>query len=132
MGGLVYDTGALVAAAHGHAAAWNLHREALERNEVPLVIAPVLAQAWGTAGTAGELLAGFLRGCALTGFPVAAALDVGRLLARSGTTDIVAAAVVLAAITTRSAVVTSNPDTVRALASSLGVTLPVAVLGAPS
>jgi hypothetical protein len=127
MGGLVYDTGALVAAARGQAAVWHLHRRALERNEGPLVLAPVLARAWGETGGA-DLLAVFLRGCALADFPVAAAYDAGRLLARSGTTDLVVAAVVLAALTTRSAVVTADPEGVRGLARVLGVDLPVAAL----
>lgn len=127
MGGLVYDSGALVAAARGEPTIWHLHRRALERSEVPLVIAPVLARAWGgTSG--GELLDAFLRGCALADFPVAAAYDTGRLLARSGTTDLVVAAVVLAAVATRSAVVTADPDLVRALADALGVDLPVAAV----
>lgn len=131
MGGLVYDTGALVAAGRGERAIWDLHRGALQRSEAPLVIAPVLTLAWAATertGTRTETLAGFLRGCALTGFPIAAAYDAGLLLARSGTTDLATAAVVLAAITTRSALVTTNPDAVRALARALAVQLPVAVV----
>jgi len=129
MGGLVYDSGALVAAAHGQAEVWRLHRGALERSVTPLVIAPVLASAFGRAPGEG-LLAAFLRGCAVVDFPVAAAYDAGRLLARSGTTDAAAAAVVLAAVATRSAVVTADPDQVRALAGALGVELPLAAVSA--
>jgi hypothetical protein len=125
VGGLVYDTGALVAAARGDPRVWRLHRGALERSEAPLVLAPVLARAWPDAGRT-DLLAAFLGGCALTGFPVAAAYDAGRLLARSGTRDVVAAAVVLAALITRSAVVTAVPEELRALAAALGADLPVA------
>lgn len=139
MGGLVYDAGVLVAAAARDPATWRLHRAALERNEVPLVLAPALARAWGrttvaagtgtgTARTDAGRLARFLRGCALVDFPVAAAYDAGRLLARSGTADLVTAAVVLAAVTTRSAVVTDNPDGVRLLAGVLGIDLPLAAI----
>lgn len=131
----MYDSGALVAAARGHAVVWHLHRGALERSEVPLVVAPALARAWGdAAGEPGapDLLTAFLRGCAVVDFPVAAAYDAGHLLARSGTTDVVAAAVVLAAVTTRSAVVTADPEAVRALAGVLGVHLPVAAVSQDS
>lgn len=157
MGGLVYDAGVLLAAADGDRTVWDLHRGALERNEIPLVVAPVLALAWavvaagggeGAGRTAGRTagpavrsvgrppvrrptgraatLAGLLRGCALADFPVAAACDAGRLLARAGSTDLAAAAVVLAAVTTRSAVVTTAPQRLRALADLLRVDLAVA------
>ncbi len=128
MGGLIYDDSALVAAARADARMWTLHRGALERNEAPLVLAPVLARAWGaTAGRPGPLPA-LLRGCSLVDFPVAAAYDVGRLLARSGTTDIVAGAVVLAAVTTRSALVTAVPAPLHTLAEALGVRLALTVV----
>jgi hypothetical protein len=135
VGGLVYDAGALVAAARGEPAVWALHRGALERVEVPLVVAPALACAWGVTGRT-ETLAAFLRGCAVADFPVSAAYDAGRLLALAGSTDLTlagstdlaAAAVVLAAVTTRSAVATTDPEGVRTLAAVLGVTLPIAAL----
>jgi hypothetical protein len=127
MGGLVYDTGALVSAARGEPSVWALHRGALERVEVPLVVAPALACAWGVTGRT-EALAAFLCGCAITDFPIGAACDAGRLLALSGSSDLAAAAVVLAAITTRSAVATTDPEGVRALAATLNVTLPIAAL----
>lgn len=129
MGGVVYDSGALVAAAHGQPVVWRLHRGALERNATPLVVAPALARAWSLA-PGDRLLTAFLRGCTVVDFPVAAAYDAGRLLARSGTADIVAAAVVLAAVTTRSAVVTADPEGVRMLARVLGVDLPLAAVPA--
>lgn len=127
MGGLVYDSGALIAAARGDAGVWALHRGALQRNEVPLVLAPVLAQALGATGGT-DLLTLLLRGCAVADFPAAAARDAGLLLARSRTTDLVAAAVVLAAVATRSAVLTGDPAPLLALADTLGVPLALAAL----
>jgi hypothetical protein len=133
MGGLVYDTGALIAAAHGDPAMWTLHRQAVGRDETPLVIAPVLARALSHKRDAAvqAQLARLLRGCALVDFRIGAAYDVGRLLALSGTTDEVAAAVVLAAVATRSAIVTSAPDDLEVLGTALGVTLNLAVIGLP-
>jgi hypothetical protein len=131
MGGLVYDTGALVAAARGDSTMWTLHRQAVARDETPLVIAPVLARAWsdGRDQASQALLARLLRGCMLVDFRIGAAYDVGRLLALSRTADVVAAAVVLAAVATRSAVVTSDPDNLDALGNALGVTLSLTVTG---
>jgi len=126
--GLIYDASALLAAARADVRMWTLHRGALERNEAPLVLAPVLARAWGATEGHRAPLHALLRGCALTDFPVAAAYDVGRLLARARTTDIVAAAVVLAALTTRSALVTAEPEPLQELAGALGVRLALTVI----
>ena len=126
MSGLVYDVGALRAAGSGApagAALWRLHRGALRRGETPLVIAPVLAAANGSGQ-----LAALLAGCALVDFPISAAWDVRRLLARCPGADLVAAAVVLAALASRCAVVTTAPRPLEALAAALDVHLPLAVL----
>lgn len=127
-GGLIYDAGALVAAERGSAAMWRIHKKSLERGVEPLVYSPVLAQVWRGGNGKQALLARFLTGCRLEGFSVAAAYDVGRLLAVSGTGDIVDAAVVLNAIWRQDAVVTSDPGDLRYLADAVGIAMPIEVV----
>jgi hypothetical protein len=53
MNGVVYDTGALIAADRGDRKMANRHREFLARSRIPVVPAGVVAQAW--AGVTGPL-----------------------------------------------------------------------------
>jgi len=120
--GLVYDTGALIAAEAGDAAMWRVHRAALEAKAPPLVPAPVISQAWRN-GAKQVLLARFLHGCDRVDFTSHAAYAVGELLAASSTADIVDAAVVLLAARRGDIVVTSDPRDISHLADALGVPL---------
>ncbi|MGH3547794.1 MAG: hypothetical protein ACRDQU_06695 [Pseudonocardiaceae bacterium] len=122
MAGLVYDTGALIAAEGGDATMWRIHRAALEAKAPPLVPAPVIAQAWRN-GVKQALLARFLHGCDKVDFTSQIAYAVGELLAAAGTTDVVDAAVVLLAARRGDIVVTSDPEDVGQLAAALGVHL---------
>jgi hypothetical protein len=122
MGGLTYDTGALIAAAKGDTDMWALHRKALTRGLRPLVIAPVLAQAW-RGGARCAPLARLLSGCQLHDLTVTDAYRVGELLARAGTSDVVDAAVVIAAGVHTDAIVTSDPRDLTRLGDTLGVRL---------
>ncbi len=138
MTGLVYAPDVLVAAERGDPALWRLHRAALLRDQTPLVLAPVLAGAAfptpgaglptadGATDRTGEpatRLAALLAGCALVDFPVGAAWDVLRLRRLAPGTDLVTAAVVLAALAARAAVVSADPDRYLRPAHALGITL---------
>jgi hypothetical protein len=59
-----------------------------------------------------------LKGCDVLPLSEDDARDVGRLLGRSGTSDVVDAAVVVSAVREKCAVVTSDPDDLRALADA--------------
>jgi exosortase/archaeosortase len=53
---------------------------------------------------------------------------VGKLLAMSGSADVVDAAVVVAAISVGAAVLTSDPNDLRKLADAAGVSVPLIVV----
>jgi hypothetical protein len=53
---------------------------------------------------------------------------VGRLLARSGTADVVDAAVIITAISHGGAVLTSDPGDLKLLADAAGVSVPLIVV----
>jgi hypothetical protein len=119
--GVAYDAGALLAAESEREAVWALHRRTLERGVHPVVPAPVLAQAW--RGGPQPMMSRLLKGCNVVPLSEGDARDVGSLLARSGTSDAVDAAVVLTAARDRRAVVTSDPDDLRTLADAHGSAL---------
>jgi hypothetical protein len=118
MNRLAYDAGALIAADRRDENAWAIHAEALEHKVRPLVPAPVLAQAW--RGGPQPLMSRMLKGCDVLPMSEDDARDVGRLLGRSGTGDVVDAAVVVSALRGGCAVVTSDPDDLRTLADAHG------------
>ncbi|MGH8907261.1 MAG: twitching motility protein PilT [Egibacteraceae bacterium] len=116
--GLIYDTGALIAAEAGDATMWRMHRAALEAP--PVVPASVIAQAWRN-GAKQALLARFLHGCDRVDFTSHEAYAVGELLAVAGTTDVVDAAVVLLTARRGDIVVTSDAQDLTHLAAALGI-----------
>lgn len=122
MVGLIYDSGALIAAEGGNATMWRIHRAALEAKAPPLVPAPVIAQAW-RSGVKQVLLARFLHGCDRVDFTSQIAYAVGELLAAAGSADVVDALVVLLAARRGDIVVTSDPGDLGHLAAALGVGL---------
>lgn len=113
MSGLVYDTGALIAAERDEKRMWALHRRALERGLLPLVPAAVLVEAW--RGHA--LMARLLRGCEVEPLEEDAARRSGELLAgcRAGV-EATDATVVESAMRRGDTVVTSNRSHLLALA----------------
>ncbi len=119
--GVAYDAGALLAAESDREAVWAFHRRTLERGVQPVVPAPVLAQAW--RGGPQPLMSRLLKGCDVLPLSEDDARDVGSLLASSGTSDVVDAAVVLSAVRGGCAVVTSDPDDLRSLADAHGSAL---------
>jgi hypothetical protein len=115
--GVTYDTGALLAAEANRRDLWVLHAQALRRGRLPVVPAPVLAQAW--RGGSQASLSRLLRGCAVEPLDETRAKTAGTLCARSGTRDVVDAAVVASALARNDLVVTSDPDDLRGLAASI-------------
>ena len=91
----VYDTGVLIAADSNDRNVWADHRARLEAGVVPITTAPVIAQASRSPRQA--QLRRFLRGCDVVGFESGQAHEVGTLLAKSGTTDVVDAHVAVTA-----------------------------------
>ena len=123
MSGVVYDAGALVAAERNDRRFWIDHRVRLEAGMVPLVPAPVVAQV--SRSPRQVPLRRLLRGCEVLALDEPTAHDVGQLLGRSGTADIVAATVVITAIAVQAEVVTGDRDDISHLATAARVRLVV-------
>ena len=121
MSGVVYDAGALVAAERNDRRVWADHRVRLEAGVVPVVPAPVIAQV--SRSPRQVQLRRLLGGCDVLALDESTAHAVGRLLGRSGTTDIVDATVVTMAIASQAQVVTSDRDDISTLANAVGARL---------
>lgn len=121
---VLYDAGALAAAERNDVRFVSLHRGWLRAGLTPFVPPAVLAQVWRSGRQA--QLSRLMAGCRphVMGFEEARA--VGVLLAASGTTDVVDAAVVVAAERLCPvAVVTSDRGDLKRLARAAGVALPI-------
>jgi predicted nucleic acid-binding protein len=116
--GVTYDTGALVAADRGQRRQWARHRALLARREVPVVPAPVLAQAW-RGGARQALLAPLLTGCHVEALDDQQARATGSLAARAATADIVDACVAEGALRRHDLVITSDPGDIQAIAAAI-------------
>jgi hypothetical protein len=116
--GVTYDTGALVAADRGERWIWARHRALLSLRDVPTTPAPVVAQAW-RGGSRQALLARFLVGVDIEPMSDEQARAVGILAGQAGVTDIVDVAVVEGALRRHDMVVSSDPDDLEAIASSV-------------
>ena len=117
MPGIVYDTGALLAAERRHYGLWALHEQSLAGGIRPIVPVVVLAQAWRRAPYAN--LARLLRGCRVTPDTEDLGKAAGTICGRAGTSDVIDALVVVTALRQHALVVTSDPDDLQHLASSL-------------
>jgi predicted nucleic acid-binding protein len=116
--GVTYDTGALVAADRGQRRQWARHRALLTRREVPVVPAPVLAQAW-RGGSRQALLSRLLAGCDIEALDDQQARATGTLAARAATSDIVDACVAEGALRRHDLVITSDPGDLQAIAAAV-------------
>lgn len=116
MSGLVYDTGALLAAERRHRGLWALHEQSLAGGIRPVVPVMVLAQAW--RGTPHANLSRLLRGCQVTPDTEELGKAAGAICGRAGTFDVIDALVVVSALRL-DAVVTSDPAAIQHLAASL-------------
>lgn len=111
---IVYDAGVLIAADRNDRQAWADHRVRLEAGMVPITTAPVIAQA--SRSSRQVQLRRFLRGCQVMAFSAEESHEVGALLAKTRTTDVVDAHVVVVASRTESIVLTSDPEDLSTLA----------------
>lgn len=123
MPGLTYDAGALVAAEAGKRALWALHRRTLERGIRPVVPAGVLGQAW-RGGPQAEL-SRVLKGCRIEELDEVRSRAAGQACARSKTSDVIDATVVVGAAARGDLVVTSDPKGMRRIASALKTRLEI-------
>ena len=122
MAGVTYDTGALVAADRNDRKMWALHAGYLREEVVPVVPAPVLAQAW-RGGARQARVARLLQVCDVEPLGEALAKDVGVLAGKAKHDDVVDVVVVEGAIRRGDAVVTSDAGHVRKIAAAVGVTV---------
>jgi hypothetical protein len=120
--GVTYDTGALIAAERNSRRMWAIHAGYLDEEVVPLIPAPVLAQAW-RAGPRQARLSRLLRLCEVEPMSEGLARSVGALAGKSGHDDVVDVAVVEGAIRRGDAVVTSDAGHIRNIAVVAGTDL---------
>jgi predicted nucleic acid-binding protein len=113
MRSVVYDAGVLIAADRSKRQVWAEHRVRLEAGLVPLVPAPVVAQASRSAKQA--QLRRLLRGCEVIAFDQAAAHAAGALLGKTRSRDIVDASVAELSIRKQADVVSDDADDIRKL-----------------
>lgn len=115
---LLLHTGALISAeAHPHGKVIAECQLALLARRPALLPAAVFAQVW-RADPRQHALSKVRQMCRVIPFTMTTADDVGRLLARSRTSDVVDAAVIVAAIEHNAAVLTSDPKDLAKLAST--------------
>jgi predicted nucleic acid-binding protein len=124
MSGVTYDTGALLAAERNDRRMWALHAGFLSEEIVPVVPAPVLAEAW-RGGSRQASLARLLAVCEIEPMTDGQAKDVGVLAGRAAHDDVVDVTVVEGAIRRRHAVVTSNETHIRKIANAARIELRV-------
>ncbi len=122
MGGVTYDTGALVAAERNNRQMWALHAGYLAEEVLPAVPAPVLAEAW-RGGSRQASLSRLLRMCDTEPMSGELARNVGVLAGKSDHDDIVDVSVVEGALRRGDAVVTSNVTHIRKVADAVGASL---------
>jgi hypothetical protein len=116
MNRVVYDTGVLIAADRNDRRVWAEHRVRLEAGLVPLVPAPVVAQASRSAKQV--QMRRLLRGCEVVPLDESAAHRAGFLLGKSGTKDVTDASVVVLSIQRHADIVSTDHDDLRRLAEA--------------
>ena len=122
---VVYDSGALIAIeSRRDDLSLRRHQKRIAQREHVIVPAPVAAQVVRDPRRQARLML-ILQSCDVVAFAEDDAAPVGRLLALSGTTDVVDGFVAVTAAESEAAVVTSDPDDIVRLLGALGVNLPV-------
>jgi predicted nucleic acid-binding protein len=122
---VLYDSGALIAIERSRdSAEVEDHRGRLDRGDHIIVPAAVAAQVIRDPVRQARLMI-TLRSCDIVPFEGSDARRVGRLLALSGTSDVVDGFVAVKAAETGATVITSDPGDIRHLLSTLGLRLPV-------
>jgi hypothetical protein len=126
--GLILDAGALIhVEGNPRGRVYGACRDALDAGTPALLPTVVLAQVW-RASPRQAPVAMLRRMCRSVPFSEDVAEAVGRLLALAGTSDVVDAAVVIAAISHGCAVLTSDPGDLGKLADAAGVRVPIVVI----
>ncbi len=126
MSGVTYDAGALIAAERGSRSIWALHLRTLDRKEPLTVSAGVLGQVW--RGGPQAQLSRLLLGCRVESLTEAGARAAGSALAKSGSSDLVDAVVVVTALARDDLVVTSDPDDLMRIATAVNGNLRIHVI----
>ncbi len=121
---VVYDSGALIAAARSDRRFWAEHRARLERGLVTIVPTPALAQVSRSPRQA--QLHRLLAGCEVVPLAEGTAHRAGALLAKSKTRDVVDAVVVALAVERQADIVTSDVDDLQSLVDASGAKVHVA------
>jgi predicted nucleic acid-binding protein len=119
---VLYDSGALIAIDSGNELSFRRHLSRMAARNHVMVPAPVVAQVVRDPRRQARLMA-TLRGCDIVPFGGDHAGLVGRLLARSGTADVVDGFVAVKAAETGATVVTSDRGDIRHLLGTLGMRL---------
>jgi hypothetical protein len=118
--GVTYDTGALIAGERNDRRMWALHMGFIAEEVVPVVPAPVVAEAW-RGGPRQASLARLLSGCNVEPMSAEQARRVGELAGRSGHEDIVDVTVVEGALKRGDdVVVTSNESHIQKVLGATG------------
>lgn len=125
----VYDAGLLIAAERNDRVVWADHRARLELGVVPRTTAPVVAQV--SRSPRQVQLRRLLRGCVIVDFAPRHAHQVGQLLVRTRTTDVVDAHVVLTAARQQATVFTSDDKDLQQLSDALPHPVVIRRVGAP-
>lgn len=113
--GLVYDTGALIAAESNDRRMWALHARALQRGVLAVVPAACLVEAW--RGAKQPALSRLLDGCSVESLDAERAKRAG-VLQRTGPGAAADATVVEVAVRRGAAVVTSDRGDIERLAAA--------------
>lgn len=127
MRGITYDTGVLIAAERGDRTVWSRHRGLLMVGVVPIVPAPVLAEAW-RGGSRQAPLARLLAGCEVDPLTEGRARNVGELLGAAGHDDVVDGSVVEGAVRRADAILTSDRAHIQRLVGVSGQVLVVEIV----
>jgi hypothetical protein len=113
----VYDAGVFVAAERNDRDVWADHRARLELGLIPQTTAPVVAQV--SRSSRQVQLRRILRGCDMVGFTPDDPHQVGALVSKALTSDVVDAHLVIVASRWSATVLTSDVEDMRHLADQL-------------
>jgi hypothetical protein len=120
---VVYDAGVFIAAERSNRELWADHRARLELGVIPTTTAPVVAQV--SRSVRQVQMRRFLRGCEIEAFEQGQAHEVGALLARARTSDVVDAHLIIVAAKTAATVLTGDIDDLTVLSSHLSARVAV-------
>ncbi len=114
---VLYDAGLLIAADRNDRVVWADHRTRLEFGVLPVTTAPVVSQV--SRSSRQVQLRRLLRGCEIVAFAPEEVHEVGELLGRAGSSDVVDAHVLVTASRSGSSVITSDEEDLGRLSNCL-------------